>query len=202
MHQRTFEIIRVPELEGTAFLFNNVRVSYVGTCPETGISFYCSLTQTYGVRVYPDGRKALENATGVKYGHTEYSHGTSEYLKFQQAFGHHKSILASHAVWMAAGRIITPGYTIDHINGCTTDNHIRNLRCIDSATNQRDGGFLRKLRNKGIDPRAYKRGFLLRYFDRMAVLKATHSQWQYDSLSREQLLEILLDDDPRRMCNS
>jgi len=196
MRQRSFEIIRVPELEGTSFLFNNVRVHYVGTCPETGISFYCSLTQTYGVKVCPDGRKRLVNATGVKKGHIEYSHGKAEYLQFKDAFGYHKNIYVSHAVWIAAGRTIPPGNTIDHINGCTTDNHIRNLRCIDNYTNNRDGGFLRKLRNKGIDPTAYKRGFLLRYFSRMAVFKATHSERQYRRLSREQLLEILRDVDP------
>lgn len=196
MRQRSFEIIRVPELEGTSFLFNNVRVHYVGTCPETGISFYCSLTQNYGVRVYPDGRKTLVNTTPVSKGYA-YTHSKAVYLQFKQAFGHAKGILNSHAVWMAAGRTIPPGYTMDHINGCTTYNHIRNLRCIDNDTNNRDGGFLRKLRNKGIDPTAYKKCFLLRYFLRMAGFKATHSVKQYRHLSREQLLEILLDDDPR-----
>ena len=195
MRQRSFEIIRVPELEGTAFLFNNVRVHYVASCPETGISFYCSLTQNYGVRVFPDGRKAVENTSGVKYG-KEYSHGKAEYLKFKSAFGNHKGIYVSHAVWMAAGRTIPAGYTIDHINGCTTYNHIRNLRCIDSKTNLRDGGFLSKLRNKGIDPTAVKRNYLLRYYCRMAVFKATHSDRKYRRLSREQLLKFLLDVDP------
>ena len=197
MRQRSFEIIRVPELEGTSFLFNNVEVCYVGTRHETGISFYCSLKRNYGVRVYPDGRKTLVNAIGVKQGHIEYSHGKAEYLQYMTAFGRHKNILASHAVWMAAGRTIPHGFTIDHINGCTTDNHIRNLRCIDRKTNIRDGGFLTKLRNKGIDPTAYKRGFLLRYFERMAVFKANHSAWQYQRLSREQLLDILLVDQKR-----
>ena len=194
MRQRTFEIIRVPELEGTAFLFNNVRVSYVATCPETGISFYCSLTQNYGVRVYPDGRKALVTATRVKYGHTEYSHGKADYLKFKQAFGRRKHILASHAVWMAAGRNIPTGFSIDHINGCTTDNHIRNLRCIDIATNRRDGGFLTKLRNQGIDPTAVKRNYLLRYFCRMAFIKANISRRRYCHLSRIDLMTILFYD--------
>ena len=134
-------------------------------------------------------------ASGIKYGHI-YSHGKAEYLQFRHAFGHLKGILVSHAVWMAAGRSITPGYTIDHINGCTTYNHITNLRCIDIATNQRDAGFLRKLRNKGIDPTAYKKCYLLRYFERMAVFKASHSHWQYRSLSREQLLAILVSTEP------
>lgn len=191
MRQRSFEIIRVPELEGTAFLFNNVRVHYVGTNPENGISFYCSLTQNYGVKVYPDGQKALENASGVKYGHNEYSHGKAEYLKFRHAFGNLKGIFVSHAVWMAAGRTIPPGYTIDHINGCTTDNNIRNLRCIDNDTNNRDGGFLRKLRNKGIDPKRIYRHRLLQYYDRMAILKNTLSVWYYRRLTRNEL-EFLL----------
>ncbi len=199
MRQRTFEIIRVPELEGTSFLFNNVEVRYVASCPETGISFYSSLTQTYGVKVYPDGRKVHENATAVSLGYA-YTHSKADYLQFKHALGHHKGILVSHAVWMAAGRTIPPGFTMDHINGCTTENHIRNLRCIDNDTNNRDGGFLRKLRNKGIDPTAVKRNYLLRYYERMALFKATRSVYQYRRLSRKQLLEFLLDDDPRREC--
>ena len=193
MRQRTFEIIRVPELEGTAFLFNNVRVHYVASCPETGISFYCSLTQNYGVRVFPDGRKAVENTSGVKYG-KEYSHGKAEYLKFKHAFGQRKGIYVSHAVWMAAGRTIPAGYTIDHINGCTTYNHIRNLRCVDNDTNNRDGGFLTKLRNKGIDPTAVKRNYLLRYYCRMAFIKANISRRRYYHLDRIDLMTILFYD--------
>ena len=169
---------------------NNVEVRYVGTCPETGISFYSSTRCTYGVRVNPDGRMVVVNATGVKYG-KPYAHGKAEYLCFKNAFGQCKHIFASHAVWMAAGNTIPEGMTIDHINGCTTDNCIENLRCVSNALNNRDGGFLRKLRNKGINPVAIPRSYLLRYFERMAKIKEAISEWKYRHLTFDILGSIL-----------
>ena len=169
---------------------NNVEVRYVGTCPETGISFYSSTRCTYGVRVNPDGRMVVVNATGVKYG-KPYAHGKAEYLCFKNAFGQCKHIFASHAVWMAAGNTIPEGMTIDHINGCTTDNCIENLRCVSNALNNRDGGFLRKLRNKGINPVAIQRSYLLRYFARMAKIKEALTQWKYRHLTFDILRSIL-----------
>ena len=169
---------------------NNVEVKYVGTCPETGISFYSSTRCTYGVRVNPDGRMVVVNATGIKHG-KPYAHGKAEYLCFKNAFGHSKHILASLAVWMAAGRTIPEGMTIDHINGCTTENSIENLRCITNAINNRDGGFLRKLRNKGINPVAIQRSYLLRYFARMAKIKEALTQWKYRHLTFDILRSIL-----------
>ena len=186
---RNFTIIRETDKE-PFLIHNNVRVDYVGTCPETGISFYCATTHNYGVKVYPNGRKAVENATGVKYG-KPYAHGKAEYLYFKDAFGKHKGILASRAVWMAAGNTIPEGMTIDHINGCTTDNHIGNLRCVSSAVNCRDGGFLTKLRNKGINPVAIRTNYLLRYFARMAKIKEALTRWKYNCLTFDQLRSIL-----------
>ena len=190
--KRGFEIIRTPELEGSSFLFNNVLVSYVGTSPETGISFYCNNGEggVVGIRVYPNGRRVNENASGVNQG-KPYAHSNAEYLQFKTAFGYHKSILVSHAVWMAAGRTIPAGMTIDHIDGCTTNNYIGNLRCVSNEINSRDGGFLRKLRNKGFNTSRIDRSLLLRYYDRMAKLKPTISKRGYERLTRDQLHHIL-----------
>jgi len=192
MRQRRFKIIRKPELEGSSFLFNNVRVQYVATCPDTGISFYCNngVGGVTGVRVYPDGRKEKENATGVKKG-KPYAHGRNEYLQFKHAFGNHMGISASHAVWMAAGRTIPPGMTMDHIDGCTTNNDYRNLRCIDGKTNSRDGGFMRKLRNHGINVAMYP-GIILEGYERLARFKETHSHYAYRHLTRTEQLQIFL----------
>ena len=200
MRQRSFEIIRKPELEGSSFLFNNVLVGYDGTCPETGISFYCNDGQggVVGVRVYPDGRKVLENATTDTTPNSKRAYDAKRkqrYLVFKHAFGNEKNILASHAVWMAAGRTIPAGMTIDHIDGCTTNNYIGNLRCIDRKTNSRDGGFLRKLRNKGFNTSRIERAILLRYFDRMAKIKASITKYRYRHLTRDQLHHILYDPD-------
>ena len=192
MRQRCFEIIRTPELEGSSFLWNNVLVSYVGTNPETGISFYCNNGEgsVLGVSVYPNGRKVQVNATTNKKGY-EYQHGKDEYLQFRHAFGGGKSILASHAVWMAAGRTIPAGMTIDHINGCTTDNYIGNLRCVSMEINYRDGGFLRMLRNNGFFTSRIDRAYLLRYYDRMAYIKDHINRYRYKKLTEKQLRAIL-----------
>ena len=192
MNKRKFEIIRKPDLIGSSILFNNVRVAYVGTCTETNISFYVNNGQggVVGVRVHPDGRKVLKNATPVKCGKS-YAHGNAEYLQFKDAFGRGKHILASHAVYMAwRNKEIPAGMTIDHIDGVTTNNDIRNLRCVSNAINNRDGGFLRKLRNQGINPPEIRRPYLLRYFDRMAIVKATNKS-RYDRLTQADLKIIL-----------
>ena len=190
---RNFTITRLPDKNAT-FLHNNVRVHYVGTCPETGISFYCSVTQNYGVKVYPGVGVLPVNATTSTTPNSKDRFNAARkqrYLQFKDAFGWHKHILVSHAVWMAMGRTLPEGRTIDHINGCTTDNRIQNLRCIDLRTNMRDGGFLRKLRNKGIDPTTVDKSYLLRYFARMAKIKETISRWRYNHLDREDLTAVL-----------
>lgn len=193
--KRGFEIIRTPELEGSSFLFNNVLVRYVGTCPETGISFYCNNGEggVLGVRIYANGRKVQENATNNH--NYFYTHGQNPYIRFKNAFGHAMGILASHAVWMAAGRTIPAGMTIDHIDGCTTNNYIGNLRCVSNEINLRDGGFLNKLRHKGFNPARIERAYLLRYFDRMAQIKPAISIYRYKHLTRDQLSHILYDPD-------
>ena len=189
---RNFTITRLPDKNAT-FLHNNVRVYYVGTCPETGISLYCSIIHNYGVRVYPNGQAVQVNATVNTNPNDKYNARRKQrYLQFKHAFGR-GNILVSHAVWMAMGRTIPEGKTIDHINGCTADNRIQNLRCIDLKTNMRDGGFLRKLRNKGIDPTTIQKNYLLRYYARMAKIKEALTAWQYSKLDRVDLVTVLYD---------
>ena len=192
MRQRNFEIIRWSDLIGSSFLFNSVRVKYVATCPETCISFYVNngIGGVFGVRVYPDGRKVLVNTENVDW---IGKHGKAVYLQFRHAFGRFRYILASHAVYIAwRGKPIPKGMTIDHIDGCSTNNDYRNLRCIDGKTNSRDGGFARKLRNQGIEPTTIKRPYLLRYFLRMATIKPALG-WRYCDLTKDELLMILYD---------
>lgn len=200
MRQRSFEIIRKPELEGSSFLFNNVLVRYVGTCPETGSSFYCNNGEggVVGVRVYPDGRKVLQNALTTTSENSQRGYDArrkQRYLDFKDAFGTHRSLMVAHAVWMAAGRTIPVGMTIDHIDGCTTNNYIGNLRCVSMSINARDAGFNRILRNRGFNPSCIDRSILLRYFDRMARLKPAIPRSHYARLTRDQLHHILYDPD-------
>ena len=160
-----------------------------------GNAFYVNngIGGVFGVRVYPDGRKVLVNATPVSYGY-KYSHGSAVYLYFKHAFGQLKHILASHAVYIAwRGKPIPKGMTIDHIDGCSTNNDYRNLRCVSNDINNRDGGFLTKLRNQGIKPTTIPRWMLLRYYTRMAKVKASISEWRYHCLTKDKLLMILYD---------
>ena len=179
--ERKFSIIRKPDAI-RSFLFNNVNVDYVGTCPETGISFYCSIRENYGVRVYPNGSKTLKCASPTTCANSKIQYDSirkQRYLQFKNAFGTKKHILVSHAVWIAAGRTILPGMVMDHINGNPTNNSISNLRCITPEINARDGGFLRKLRNNGFNPEIMNREILLRYYMRMAIIKPMLSNRQY-----------------------
>ena len=164
--------------------------------PKTGIAFYVNNGEggVVGLRLYPDGRMKLVNA---KYTTSENSTDRynakrkQHYLKFSHAWGHHIGIYASHAVYIAWVGPMKPGMTIDHINGCTTDNRPDNLRQLSNEDNNRDGGFSRKLTNKGFDTMRIDRAYLLRYFDRMAKIKATVTTYRYKHLTKQQLQDIL-----------
>ena len=181
-----FKIVRIPDKERMAFLCNNVPVHYVGTCPETGFSFYCSLAHNYGVRI--------NDKTGVSTiinPHMRGGRSKKEYLNFDHAFGHHKHILIHQAVWMADEREVPMGWELDHINGDKRDNSLQNLRVVTRQLNCRDGGFLIMLRNRKIDPVRIERAYLLRYFDRMAEIKAALSPWKYRLLTHIDMQKII-----------
>ena len=154
--------------------------------PKTKNAFYVNNGHggVQGLRLYPDGRMVLVNAHMKAF----RGNGTKqEYLVFYNAWGNEIHIYASHAVFIAWVGPMKPGMTIDHINGCTTDNQPENLRQLDIKTNQRDGGFSRKLTHKGFDTRRIDRVYLLRYFDRMAKIKIQVSIYRYQRLTREDL---------------
>lgn len=181
-----FKIVRIPDKERLAFLCNNVPVHYVGTCPETGFSFYCSLAHNYGVRI--------NDKTGVSTiinPHMRGGTSKKEYMNFDHAFGHHKHILIHQAVWMAAEREVPMGWELDHINGDKRDNSLPNLRVVTRQLNCRDGGFLTMLRNRKINPARIERTYLLRYFDRMAIIKPALSPWKYRNLLHIDMQKII-----------
>ena len=178
-----------------SFLFNSVRVKLVGVHPETGIAFYVNngIGGVFGVRVYPDGRKVLVNPDKVDW---IGKHGKAVYLQFRSAFGNRNYIIASRAVYIAwRGKPIPKGMTIDHIDGCSTNNDYRNLRCVSNDINNRDGGFLRKLRNKGIKLTTIPRWMLLRYFLRMANIKTIVTSNRYKHLTKNDLMLIIFNTD-------
>ena len=110
------------------------------------------------------------------------------YLYIPREFG---SILLARLKYLTFKGLIPEGYTIDHIDGNPLNNDIHNLRAVPRAINDRDGGFLRKLRNHGIMVAMYS-GIILDGYARMAVWKASHTKWQYDCLTRDELLRIFI----------
>ena len=177
------------------FVFNNVLVKLVpyhgqDTHPN-GNAFYISRDGSYGVRVYPDGRKVLVNPSYAKPAPGLKRPRKEGYMQFRHAWGFKIYILASHAVYSAWVGPIPDGMTIDHINGVTTDNRFENLRCVTLEVNKRDGGFLRKLRNKGFKPELIMRELLLRYYSRMAELKPVITSYRYQHLSYQDLRYVL-----------
>ena len=85
------------------------------------------------------------------------------------------------------------GKHIDHIDGNSFNNRPSNLREVDRSINDRDAGFLRKLRNKGINVKMYP-GIILEGYERMAKFKATHTAYRYQHLSRKDLLLLFVGD--------
>lgn len=86
---------------------------------------------------------------------------------------------------------IKPGEVIDHIDGNTLNNDIRNLRAVTRAINDRDGGFMRKLRNNGYIVAMFP-GIILEGYERMARWKAEHTERQYEKLRGQELLRVFV----------
>ena len=118
----------------------------------------------------------------------KYKRNTTQYLKLTGAYG---NMLLSRLKYLTFKGEIKPGHAIDHIDGDTLNNDIHNLRAVPQAINFRDGGFMRKLRNKGIHVAMFP-GIILEGYERMARWKASHTRYQYDMLEKEELLRIFV----------
>ena len=118
----------------------------------------------------------------------KHKRNTVRYLEFSGMYG---DMFLARLKYITFKGEIPAGYTIDHIDGNTFNNDIRNLRAVPDAINRRDGGFLRKLRNNGIDITLY-RGIILEGFERMAQWKAEHSRYAYKHLRGDDLLRVFL----------
>ena len=186
----------VKQFYNGAVLMKLVPYKGMDTAPN-GVAFYVNngVGGVIGVRVYPDGRKvAVTPGTNITDGTNfptmrRYS---QRYKIFPDAWGHHIGISASHAVYAAwSDKPLPDGMTIDHIDGMTFNNDFRNLRCISNDENCRDGGFLTKLQHRGFNPARIERAYLLRFYERMAYIKANISRRRYEKLTKEQLRSIL-----------
>ena len=112
----------------------------------------------------------------------------ARYLELGRQYG---SMLLARLKYLTFKGGIPAGYTIDHIDGNSMNNDIRNLRAVPAAINQRDGGFMRKLRNNGIHVAMY-RGIILEGYERMAQFKNTHSERAYRNLKGKELLQVFI----------
>ena len=113
---------------------------------------------------------------------------TTRYFKLRPQYG---DMYLSRLKYLTFKGEIKPGETIDHIDGNTFNNDIRNLRAVPRAINDRDGGFMRKLRNKGIIVAMFP-GIILEGYERMAEWKTSHSYSAYKRLEKDDLLRIFL----------
>ena len=113
---------------------------------------------------------------------------TALYLKLPKPYG---NMYLARLKYLTFKGEIKPDEEVDHIDGNTLNNDIRNLRAVKRAINRRDGGFMRKLRNKGIRPELFS-GALLGYYERMAVFKETHTEYAYRNLTRDDLMRLLV----------
>ena len=150
-------------------------------------------TNGYTVWLHPETNDAL-NQYGQKipmrYLPSErYRANTTRYLVFNA--GCYGDILFARLKYLTFKGEIPKGCVIDHIDGDPLNNDIRNLRAVTPAINARDGGFLRKLRNKHIRPEDY-RGVLLEYYERMAEFRVTHTYYEYRHLTRDDLMRLLV----------
>lgn len=118
----------------------------------------------------------------------KYLKTSAVYLKLTGSYG---GMYLARLKYLTFKGEIEPGDEIDHIDGNPLNNDISNLRAVKRAINRRDGGFIRKLRNKGIRPELFS-GALIGYYERMAVFKETHTKYAYERLTREELMRLLV----------
>ena len=116
----------------------------------------------------------------------KYQKTTAHYLALCRPYG---SMYLARLKYLTFVGPIPPGCTIDHIDGDTMNNDIRNLRCVPKEINFRDGGFMKKLRNNGIDVKLFP-GIILAGYARMAEWKETHTKWQYTCLKGDALKRV------------
>ncbi len=135
--------------------------------PDNGYRFYVSNDGTIGLRIAPNGRQTVMEG---KFTTTENCKNPTDakrkqrYLNFIHAWGYNKTILVSHAVYLAwVGPFDAP--CIDHKNGITTDNRWQNLEPVSYAENSRRTKVLNGLRKVGINPAELPFDVLNRYLD-------------------------------------
>ncbi len=191
---------------GHSFTHRDILFRYVATHRANAVAFYCNTDATKGIPVYPSGRLGnVQRPLPDSYPNCKNKNNANRkqrYLLFRDAFGRHKHIIAAHASYIAEhGELIPEGKTTDHIDSITTNNHPSNLRLLSLSENTRQGHILVGLRNKGINPSFFPLWMRDRYCERMTEFRATHTQYQRKKLTRDDLLQMLVEEnyDPQNI---
>ena len=184
---------------GHSFTHRGILFRYVATHRANDVAFYCDIAATKGIAVYPSGRvgnvQRPHPSTCPNCKNKFNANRKHRYLAFMHAFCHSSDgFLAAHASYIAEhGELIPEGMTTDHKDGITTHNHPSNLRLLSLSENSRQGNFMEGLRNKGIIPSYFPLWMRDRYCERMTAFNATHTKWQREKLTREDLLQMLVE---------
>jgi len=191
-------IYRDPDRIGHSFTQGGILFRYVATHRANAVAFYCDIAATKGIAVYPSGRVGnVQRPFPTSYPKCKIKYNANRkqrYLCFKDAFGNVKSLYASHAAYIAEhGELIPAGKTTDHKDGITTNNHPSNLRLLSLSENTRQGLFLRGLSNKGIVPSYFPLWMRDRYCERMSAFLASHTRYQRRKLTREDLIQMLVE---------
>ncbi len=145
------------------------------------------------VWLHPENNDVLSaygtKLTLTKVPYEKYHKNATQYLKMPRGYG---DMYLARLKYLTFVGPIPKGCVIDHIDGNSLNNSPRNLRAIPRPINDRDGGFLRKLRNHGINVADYEISFILEGYERLALWKAGHSHNKYSLLERDALLRIFL----------
>ena len=185
-----------PDKDDGYILFPNEHYTPItDTLPDGTLVAYDGVTDMWSTRDMRIYRKT-SNGTWIKkfisvwdkFVRQENMH--SRYPQVRAVDKPHEAHLVTARAWLGS---IPEGWETDHIDGNNRNFSIDNLRLLPTWMNHRDGGFIKKLRHKKIDPGAFSRPFLLRFFKRMALFKSTNSDSAYNTLSHDDLLRLIVE---------